>query len=383
MLYALLLALVAFGSCTAFLAVRSHAERARRAQLVARIRQGEATQVLLQEQVPFARRARRARYTAQRRSRRLTSAGRRRDALSHHTWHGARWSFGIVVSVLVGACLWAILFALQRETDVNLLIALGYASPSTLGVITALAFALAGMVVCGLLGLHPLLPSWIKSAGRFGRIVAALMLAAVSITFLAYLEEIAVNRSVDRFSAEVSALQSTLQHTPRGTPVEQVARTALANAQERLAAGKTLDHSLATTVLTVEMALSAAPILAVELAVIGYYAVAANRADRLLGAARRTISRTREEYNGYAVGLLAEAGEPVASVNRRLAELPELDAEPPPGFGSHHVRGGGATDSTLPTAPYARGGAVVPPISTGPAMPSVPPVPAEDEPLHA
>jgi hypothetical protein len=368
MLYALLLTLIAFGSCTAFLAVRSHAERVRRAHLVARIQQGEATQVLLQEQDPFARRARRARYAAQRRSRRLNSAGRRRDALSHHTWHGARWSFGIVVSVLAGACLWTILFVLQRETDINLLIALGYASPSVLGMITALAFAVVGMIVCGLLGLHPLLPSWIKSVGWFGRITAALMLAAVSITFLAYLKEIAVNRSVDRFSAEVSALQSTLQHASRGTPVEQAARAALANAQERLAAGKTLDHSLTTTVLAVEMALSATPILAVELAVIGYYAVAANRADRLLGAARRTISRTREEYNGYAVGLLAEAGEPIASVNRRLAELPELDAEPPLTFGSHRLRTSSAAEPTVPSVPTVRG---------------EPTVPAEDEPLHA
>jgi hypothetical protein len=197
----------------------------------------------------------------------------------------------------------------------------------------ALTFAGVGMIVCGLLGLHSLLPPWIKSVGRFGRIAAALMLAAVSITFMAYLKEIAVNRSVDRFSAEVSTLQNALQQT-RGTPAEQVTRDALANAQERLAAGKTLDHSLTTTVMAFETASSAAPILAVELAVVGYYAVAANRAGRSLRAARRTISRTQEDYNGYAVGLLAEAGVPIATVKQRLAELPELDPEHPPTFDS-------------------------------------------------
>jgi hypothetical protein len=337
MLYALLLTLAAFGSCTAFLAVRSRTARVRRAHLVARIQQGEATQVLLQEQVPFARRARRARYAMQRRSRRLTNAGRRRDALSRHIWHGARWSFGFVVVVSVGACLWAVLFGLQREMDVNILVALGYASPSVLGMVIALAFTVVGMIVCGLLGLHPLLPPRVKSVGRLGRIAAALMLAAVSITFMAYLKEIAVNRSVDRFSAEVSALQITLDKSKGATPLDELTRESLANAQERLAAGKTLDHSLTTTVMAFEIAFSAAPILAVELAVVGYYAVAAKRAGRWLRAARRTISRARDDYDGYAVGLLAEAGVPVAGVKRCLAELPELDPESPLTFDSHSL----------------------------------------------
>jgi len=333
MLYALLLALAAFGSCTTFLALRSRTDRVRRAHLIARIQQGETTQVLLQEQVPFARRARRARYAMQHQSRRLTSAGRRRDALSRRIWHGTRWSSAFVVVVCAGAWLWAVLFILQREMDINILVALGYASPSVLGMLIALAFAVVGMIVSGLLGLHSVLPPWIKSVGRFGRIAAALMLAAVSITFMAYLKEIAVNRSVDRFSAEVSTLQNALQQA-RGTPAEQVTRDALANAQERLAAGKTLDQSLTTTVMAFETASSAAPILAVELAVVGYYAVAAKRAGRSLRAARRTISRTQDDYNGYAVGLLAEAGVPVATVKQSLAELPELDPEHPPTFDS-------------------------------------------------
>ena len=330
--YALVLALVAFGSCTAFLAVRSRAARVRRAHLVARIQQGEATQVLLQEQVPFARRARRARYAMQRRSRGLTNAGRRRDALSRRIWHGARWSSGFVAVVAVGAWLWAVLFVLQREMDVNILVALGYASPSVLGMVIALGFAAVGMIVCGLLGLHALLPPSIKSVSRFDRITAALMLAVVSITFMAYLKDMAVNRSVHRFGAEVSTLQNALQKD-RGTPLEQATRDSLANAQQRLAAGKTLDHSLTTPVLTFEMAFSAAPILAVELAVVGYYAVAAKRAGRWLRAARRAISRTQDDYNGYAVGLLAEGGVPVATVKQYLAELPELDARRPPTFG--------------------------------------------------
>ena len=144
-----------------------------------------------------------------------------------------------------------------------------------------------------------------------------------------------MNRSVDRFSAEVSALQKTLDQADDATPLEQLARESLANAQARLAAGRTLDRSLTTTVMAFEIAFAAAPILAVELVVVGYYAIAANRAGRWLHAARRTIARTQEDYSGYAVGLLAEAGVPVASVKRCLAELPELDAESPLTFDSH------------------------------------------------
>ncbi len=361
MLYALVLTVVAFASCTAFLAIRSRTARLRRAQLIARIQQGEAAQVLLQVRAPYAGRARRARYAMQRRSRRLTIAGRRRDALSHHAWHGARWSFGFVLAVLLSACLWASLFVLQRDMDINVLAALGYASPSGLGMVVALVFAGVGMIVSGLLGLHPLLPAWIKSAGRLGRITTALMLAAVSITFMAYLRQLAVDRSVARFSAEVAELQTRLQHTSGATPAEQVTRAALANAQERLSAGKSLDHSLTMTVLTLEMTFSAAPILAVELAVVGYYALAASRADRSLDAARRTLSRAREDFNGYAVGLLAEAGEPITRVQQRLAELPELDAERPLYLDGHHP----LTNRTAE------------PDSAGPAEPTVPTVPAE------
>jgi hypothetical protein len=59
----------------------------------------------------------------QHQSRRLTNAGRRRDALSRRIWHGTRWSSGFVVVVCVGAWVWAVLFILQREMDINILVA--------------------------------------------------------------------------------------------------------------------------------------------------------------------------------------------------------------------------------------------------------------------
>ncbi len=98
------------------------------------------------------------------------------------------------------------------------------------------------------------------------------MLAAVSLTFLAYLKPLAVDRSITRASAEVAELQNRVQHAGGTTPAEQATRAALANAQERLAAGRSLDHSPTMTVQTLEMTFSAAPILAVELAVAGCYA---------------------------------------------------------------------------------------------------------------
>lgn len=282
---AILAALVGIGATAAYAADRRRIELVRRDELITRIQHGEWAQVLLQERELFAARARRAQRVMLRHEHDQAAAERRRDELSRHAWRGEKWSLGFVVVACSASAVWAVLFTLQRAMDINALVSLDYPSPPALGTVIALAFAMIGTIVSGLLGMHALLPPWLRSPGRAGRITAALALATVSLTFIAYLQELAVAHPIDGM--------------------------------------------LGLVVPPLEMAFSAAPVVTTELAVVGFFALASNRAERRKLAAQRAIQAAKQDFAGYAVALIAEAGVATGPVRAVLAALSDLGVEPP------------------------------------------------------
>lgn len=307
LLMAILVVLVVIGSAAAYAADRRRVELVRRDELVERMQHGEWAQVLLQEREPFAARARRAQLVMMRHEHDQAAAERRRDELSRHAWHGENWSLGFVVVSCLATALWAVLFTVQRATDINVLIALDYPSPRVSGTVIALAFATIGVIASGLLGMHSLLPPWLRSPSRGGRITAAVMLAVISIVVMVYAQRIAASTPIDRFGPGATQ--------PGQTPAEQRSATAL---------GRTLTMA----VPPLETAFSAAPVITAELAVVGFFALASNRAERRKLAAQRAIQAARQDFAGYAVALIAESGVPMGVIRPVLAHLGDLGVEP-------------------------------------------------------
>jgi hypothetical protein len=298
--------------------------------LLERIRHGNGPQELLLIGQPYRDQVSKELIAADRFSEARHTAFAIRDRLIAQVWRGRPWSLGFSIVIAVMAAGWAILFPLQRSMDMAILNALGYPHPTLYGTVIAVTFTIIGIVITGILDVHELLPERVRLTSNFAKFTTALILAALSVLFLAFLTSLATYRSTNRFGPEVSNDTKILQQlkvTGGGAPTAarqveiDVASTNLADAERRLANGRKLDRVLIIAVLPVEMAISASPILATELAAVGVAGVVGARNGRRERRSRARASTIRHQARNKAEAILAAAGVPLATIRHISSEL--------------------------------------------------------------
>lgn len=199
----------------------------------------------------------------------------RQATARRHTWHEGRWGAPTVVVVAVCTVAWLYLFALLRALDVMVLIELGYApaAANALGTLVAILTSVIGVLIAVIAGFHRL-PA-VERLRLPVRAVIAVVLVQAAVALLWNLPSIAESRSMrsPELGGRVSALTKVvadLQNDPSGDPVELAAAQAdLNDAQERLDRARRLDRVVAIAVPVGEMALSSAPLLAIEFVLVG------------------------------------------------------------------------------------------------------------------
>lgn len=341
------------------LAYRSDMHRraiAARERLIERIRRGEAGQVLL----PIRERYRARHHAVLRRAARSEERGaalaRRAGELSGQVWRGAGPNLGFVITVVVLTAAWLILFLLQRASDITILTALGYPYPPLFGSLIAIMFAVAGIIVTGLFGVHHLLPPFLRFAGRAGRVAVALLIIAGAVAFMNFLTQLATYRSVDRLGATVSNDLKILDALrarggPHPTAAQaldiDVATQNLADDTTRLNASKHLDEALTVAVPPLELMVSAAPLLALELGVVGGVAMVAKARTRIGHRRRDKAAAIRQEFFTEIATLLSEGGLTHLEVDALLHSIEGRNSDdsagsgPPPGSQSAPLPSGG------------------------------------------
>ena len=90
-----------------------------------------------------------------------------RSQVRKQIWRDGEWSIGFVIVVSALALAWALLFLIQRNLDIRMLLAVGYAESDPalaqlLGTAIALGITILGFIISGLLGMHALLPNWLQ-----------------------------------------------------------------------------------------------------------------------------------------------------------------------------------------------------------------------------
>ncbi|MFN8632041.1 MAG: hypothetical protein U0838_17495 [Chloroflexota bacterium] len=195
-----------------------------------------------------------------------------RNDVRAQIWRDGDWSVGFVIVVALLAGAWGVLFLIQRNLDVRMLLSLGYAEidpglAALLGTAIALAITVLGVVIFGLLKLHPLLPSWLQIRRKVRLLVAA-NLGVVALAVCLALPTIAPFRSHDALGAEVTQLRGTLEglsNTGGDATEIAVTRLQLERAERRLEAGQGLDRGLAAGVPLLELLISPVVVYAGEL----------------------------------------------------------------------------------------------------------------------
>jgi uncharacterized membrane protein (DUF485 family) len=302
---------------------RRQAAAAERLRLVERVRTDGVVPVGLWFREKLARRILRLEQKETIQALRGERLERRRDEASAQVWRDGKWSAGFVLIALGLAAVWLFLFLLQRNLDIQILQALGYTPGLAvpLGTVIALVIAMAGVLVTGLLGLHPLLPGWIAFR-RSLRVTLALTVAVLVLILAFSLTSIAVYRAQNVLGPAVSTQEKILAQARAEQPPDPlqvaVAEQDLADAQARLEKGMNVDRMLAVVVPSAELAIGFAPVYIGELLVVGTLGAAAARAERRARRARNKSARVSQKFREKAASIIFDAGRSPAEVEDLL-----------------------------------------------------------------
>ena len=256
-------------------------------------------------------------------------------------WKDGDWSTGFVVVVVALTLVWAFLFFLVRSLDVQMLEALGFFGGNqlmaqALGTIIALAFAVLGIAIAGLLDLHPFLPKQLKLS-RPWRLLLVANLVAGALVLALWLQHIAIYRSQRVLGAQVINLQATVavDQQPGGNPIDlRVAELRLAQAQQRLKAGESVDRTMATVGPLLETAVSWVPVYAGELLVLVGFGLGIRRHRRHELELASEINQLNRRFTRALTEDAIAAGFEVDDIERQLNRPPGLPAagpaDPPP-----------------------------------------------------
>lgn len=259
------------------------------------------------------------------------------DKIKKQLWRDGDWHAGFVVVVAVLTLAWTFLFALVRALDVQMIEALGYFGGNQLmaqaaGTIIALAFALIGVIVAGLLGLHSFLPRWIE-IGRPLRVFLVANLLTLALVGALALRHVAINRSERVLGPQVTNLQAQVaadQQTGASPLDLRIAQLRLAQAQQRLQAGESVDRLLAVVGPLLEMAVSWAPLYAGEMLVLLGFGLAIRRHRRQQLALTGQINQLNRRFTRTLTEDALAAGFAVEDVEQQLQPPPELPPAGPP-----------------------------------------------------
>ena len=246
-------------------------------------------------------------------------------------WKDGDWSTGFVVVVSALSAVWAFLFFLVRSLDVQMLEALGYFGGNqlmaqALGTIVALAFTVLGIAIAGLLELHSFLPKQLKLSRPWRLLLVANLLAGAFALAL-WLQHIAVYRSERVLGAQVTNLQArvAVDQQSGGDPVDlRVAKLRLAQAQQRLAAGESVDRTVAIVGPLLETAVSWAPVYSGELLVLLGFGLAIRRRRREELVLTGQINQLNRRFTRALTDDAIAAGFEVDDIERQLHQPREL-----------------------------------------------------------
>lgn len=279
----------------------------------------------------------------------------RKAEWSKHVWKGKAVSPGFVGIVCALSTVWLFLLVLQRAMDIQIIAALGYrpGMAPVLGTVVALAFVVFGLLVTGLLGLHDLLPSAVELR-RSIRIGLAVLFLGVAVILMARLQQVAVYRAISTVGQQVSKDQKLLAQVQASTPIDQVelaaVRQQLIDDLARLDTAKNLDRALIVLVPPVEMLLSAAPVLGVELLAIGAAGIAGRCAARGERREGNKIARIGQQVQQEATRVADAADVHPAQVRQWANELDgPMPAETPAAPLSLSGTENAPTEVALPT----------------------------------
>lgn len=247
---------------------------------------------------------------------------RRRAEASAQIWRDGQWSAGFALITTGLGAAWLFLFLLQRNLDIQILGALGYTPglAAPLGTVIALVIAMAGVLVTGLLGLHPLLPRWIPLR-RSLRVTLALTVTVLVLILAFSLTSIAVYRSQNVLGPAVSEQEKILAQARSEVPPDPlriaVAQQDLNDARGRLEKGMNVDRTLAVVVPSAELVIGFAPVYVGELLVVGALGAVTSWAGGRARRAHDKIARVSQKFRVKVVSIVFDAG-------RDPAEIEEL-----------------------------------------------------------
>ncbi len=249
---------------------------------------------------------------------------RRLDSVRRQIFRDGEWSVGFVVVVTALTMAWVTFFVLQRFLDIQIMQDVGYHATlaAALGTVIALGVSVLGIVISGLLGLHPLLPA-VDRMRRSMRITLALLLLIPLLGLVFALPPIAIYRSESTLGAQVTQLEKELVAAQSAVPVDPLEVAAiqkdLAAAELRLSKGERLDRTIAVTVPLLELATSPAPVYFWELLVALWLASSAAVARRKEREARNTVAALAQAFQGRIMDLIVPIGMDPAEAEQLLA----------------------------------------------------------------
>lgn len=252
---------------------------------------------------------------------------RRRDEASGQVWRNGKWSAGFILVVTVLGAVWLFLFLLQRNLDIQILEALGYRGllAAALGSVIALVIATAGVLITGLVGLHPVLPEWVQWR-RSLRVTLALGCTVLVLVLAFSLTKIAVYRAQNTFGPEVVQAENVDDAAHRAVPPDplqiSVADRKLTDLSARLQQAQNVDRTLAVVVPTAELMIGFAPVYLGELLTVAGFAAAASVAVGRERHANHRIAVITQEFRQEATDILFNAGRDPIEVEQLFPTVP-------------------------------------------------------------
>jgi hypothetical protein len=322
--------MVVAGTTLSFLSDRRRQRRKALREMLDRIRNGYGLQVLLQLRQRFADQVIKLENVRKNAEQRADSYGNFRDKITKD----GSISIKAVVIVVTFTAGWAVLTPLQRSQDIDILNSLVHSRASLYGSIIAVGFALVGMVISLLAGVHgPMFG--LKSKTSTPRVFAALVLLAASIAGMVYMGMLSTERSERTAGRDVAVKRAELhqytaqlqrQRTANGDTSALQLQVAVATdnlnaAEANLAASRHLDVGLTVGALTGELVTSWSPLFATEFAVVGGFAFAGHRNRRKAEKAINAQFSVKGRYESARGQLLGQSDADPATVERLAGAL--------------------------------------------------------------
>jgi hypothetical protein len=184
---------------------------------------------------------------------------------------------------------------------------------------------MAGVLVTGLLGLHPLLPRWIPLR-RSLRVTLALTVTVLVLILAFSLTSIAVYRSQNVLGPAVSEQEKILAQARSEVPPDPlriaVAQQDLNDARGRLEKGMNVDRTLAVVVPSAELVIGFAPVYVGELLVVGALGAVTSWAGGRARRAHDKIARVAQKFRVKVVSIVFDAGRDPAEVEELFPGRP-------------------------------------------------------------